>query len=129
MRWGILSTADITDALLGSGSDEEFMAVGSRDKARAEAWAAKRGVPRAYGSYEELLADPDIEAIYNPLPNGLHVEWSIKALEAGKHVLSEKPLQPPPGRGRARVRRGRRGRPAARRGVHVAPQPAGRTRA
>jgi D-xylose 1-dehydrogenase (NADP+, D-xylono-1,5-lactone-forming) len=92
LRWGILSTANITDALLGSGSDEEFVAVGSRDKARAEAWAAKRGVPRAYGSYEELLADPEIDAIYNPLPNGMHVEWSIKALEAGKHVLAEKPL-------------------------------------
>ena len=92
MRWGILSTADITDLVLASGSDQEFIAVGSRDTARAEAWAAKRGVPRAYGSYDDLLADPDVEAVYNPLPNGLHVEWSVKALEAGKHVLCEKPM-------------------------------------
>ena len=92
MRWGILSTADITDALLGSRSDQEFIAVGSRDAGRAEAWAAKRGVPRAYGSYDELLADDDVEAVYNPLPNSMHVEWSIKALEAGKHVLCEKPM-------------------------------------
>jgi D-xylose 1-dehydrogenase (NADP+, D-xylono-1,5-lactone-forming) len=92
LRWGILSTADITDALLASGADQEFIAVGSRDAARAEAWAAKRGVPRAYGSYDDLLADPDVEAVYNPLPNGMHVEWSIKALEAGKHVLCEKPM-------------------------------------
>jgi xylose dehydrogenase (NAD/NADP) len=92
LRFGVLSTAAITDALLASGHEQEFAAVGSRDRARAEAWAAERGVPRAYGSYEELLADPEVDAIYNPLPNSLHVEWSIKALEAGKHVLCEKPM-------------------------------------
>jgi D-xylose 1-dehydrogenase (NADP+, D-xylono-1,5-lactone-forming) len=92
LRWGILSTANITDKLLDSGTDQEFVAVGSRDGARAEAYAREKGIARAHGSYEALLADPDIEAIYNPLPNALHVEWSIRALEAGKHVLCEKPL-------------------------------------
>jgi xylose dehydrogenase (NAD/NADP) len=92
LRWGVLSTANITDKLLDSGSDQQFVAVGSRDLARAEAFAAEKGIARAHGSYEALLADPDVDAIYNPLPNALHVEWSIKALEAGKHVLCEKPL-------------------------------------
>ena len=92
LRWGILSTANITDKLLDSGTDQEFVAVGSRDGARAEAYAREKGIARAHGSYEDLLADPDVDAIYNPLPNSLHVEWSIRALEAGKHVLCEKPL-------------------------------------
>jgi D-xylose 1-dehydrogenase (NADP+, D-xylono-1,5-lactone-forming) len=92
LRWGILSTANITTKLLGSGHDQEFAAVGSRDIARAQAFASEHGIPRAHGSYEELLADPEVDAIYNPLPNSLHVEWSIKALEAGKHVLCEKPM-------------------------------------
>jgi D-xylose 1-dehydrogenase (NADP+, D-xylono-1,5-lactone-forming) len=92
VRWGVLSTANITDKLLNSGHDQEFVAVGSRDLGRAEEWARSRGIPRAHGSYEELLADPDVEAVYVPLPNGMHVEWSIRALEAGKHVLCEKPM-------------------------------------
>ncbi|MGZ4199674.1 MAG: Gfo/Idh/MocA family protein [Thermoleophilia bacterium] len=92
LRWGILSTANISDKLLGSGTDQEFVAVGSRDGARAEAYAREKGIARAHGSYEALLADPDVDAIYNPLPNAMHVEWSIRALEAGKHVLCEKPL-------------------------------------
>ena len=92
LRWGILSTANITDKLLDSGTDQEFVAVGSRDGTRAEAYAREKGIARAHGSYEALLADPDVDAIYNPLPNALHVEWSIRALEAGKHVLCEKPL-------------------------------------
>jgi D-xylose 1-dehydrogenase (NADP+, D-xylono-1,5-lactone-forming) len=92
LRWGILSTANITDKLLDSGTDQEFVAVCSRDGARAEAYAREKGIARAHGSYEALLADPDVDAIYNPLPNSLHVEWSIRALEAGKHVLCEKPL-------------------------------------
>jgi D-xylose 1-dehydrogenase (NADP+, D-xylono-1,5-lactone-forming) len=92
LRWGILSTANITDKLLDSGTDQEFVAVGSRDGARAEAYAREKGLARAHDSYEALLADPEIDAIYNPLPNALHVEWSIRALEAGKHVLCEKPL-------------------------------------
>ncbi|MGZ6642420.1 MAG: Gfo/Idh/MocA family protein [Solirubrobacteraceae bacterium] len=92
LRWGLLSTARISDALLDSGTDHEFVAVASRDRGRAEAYAREKGVARAYGSYEDLLADPDVDAIYNPLPNSLHVEWSIRALRAGKHVLCEKPL-------------------------------------
>jgi D-xylose 1-dehydrogenase (NADP+, D-xylono-1,5-lactone-forming) len=92
LRWGILSTANINDKLLDSGTDQEFVAVASRDGARAEAYAREKGIARAHGSYEALLADPDVDAIYNPLPNALHVEWSIRALEAGKHVLCEKPL-------------------------------------
>ena len=92
LRWGILSTANITRKLLGSGHDQEFVAVGSRDLGRAQAFAGENAIPRAHGSYEELLADPEIDAIYNPLPNSLHVEWSIKALQAGKHVLCEKPF-------------------------------------
>jgi xylose dehydrogenase (NAD/NADP) len=92
LRWGILSTANITNKLLDSGHDQQFVAVGSRDLGRAQAFASEHGLARAHGSYEELLADPEVDAIYNPLPNSLHVEWSIKALEAGKHVLCEKPM-------------------------------------
>ncbi len=94
-RWGLLSTALINNAILGGMTHSErgeVVAVGSRDKSRAEAYAAAKGLPRAYGSYEELLADPDIHIIYNPLPNSLHKEWTIKALQAGKHVLCEKPF-------------------------------------
>src|SRR5258707_988090 len=95
VRWGILSTADINKRLIPGAqeSDEvELLAVGSRDLDRAREFAAKWGIPRAYGSYEELLADPDLEAVYIPLPNTMHCEWSIRALEAGKHVLCEKPM-------------------------------------
>jgi D-xylose 1-dehydrogenase (NADP+, D-xylono-1,5-lactone-forming) len=92
LRWGVLSTANITNKLLDSGHDQEFVAVASRDLARAETFARDHGLPRAYGSYQDLLADREIDAIYNPLPNSLHVEWSIKALQAGKHVLCEKPM-------------------------------------
>jgi D-xylose 1-dehydrogenase (NADP+, D-xylono-1,5-lactone-forming) len=92
LRWGILSTARISTALLDAGSDRVFAAVASRDLARARAFAAEHGIERAHGSYEELLADPEVDAIYNPLPNSMHVPWSIRALEAGKHVLCEKPM-------------------------------------
>jgi len=92
LRWGILSTAKITKKLLASGHDQEFVAVGSRDLDRAKVFAAEHGIARAHGSYEDLLADPEVDAIYNPLPNSLHVEWSINALRAGKHVLCEKPM-------------------------------------
>ena len=94
-RWGILSTANINRLVLAgaAGSDEvEIAAVASRDLARAVAYARDHGIPQAYGSYEELLADPALEAIYVSLPNSLHVEWATRALQAGKHVLCEKPV-------------------------------------
>src|ERR1700726_5025830 len=96
VKWGVLSTADIgmkkVLPAMQRGEWCEISAVASRDLKRAQEAAAQLGIPKAYGSYEELLADPEIEAIYNPLPNQLHVPWSIKAAEAGKHVLCEKPL-------------------------------------
>jgi predicted dehydrogenase len=96
VRWGILSTAKIglKRAIPGMQKGEwcEVVAIASRDHGKAEDAARTLGISTAYGSYEELLADPQIEAIYNPLPNQLHVPWSIKAAEAGKHVLCEKPL-------------------------------------
>src|ERR1700729_59288 len=96
VRWGILSTAKIavTKVIPGmqKGLWSEVTAIASRDRGKAEDAARTLGIPKSYGSYEELLADPQIEAIYNPLPNHLHVPWSIKAAEAGKHVLCEKPL-------------------------------------
>jgi D-xylose 1-dehydrogenase (NADP+, D-xylono-1,5-lactone-forming) len=95
VSWGFISTANINDKLLAGAAESDrvdIIAVASRDAARAEAYARERGIERAYGSYEELLADPDVEAVYISLPNSLHVEWSIRALEAGKHVLCEKPL-------------------------------------
>ena len=95
VRWGILSTARINDKLLAGAreaDDVEVVAVGSRDRARGEEFADRHGIGRVHGSYEELLADGDVEAVYIPLPNSMHVPWSVKALEAGKHVLCEKPL-------------------------------------
>jgi D-xylose 1-dehydrogenase (NADP+, D-xylono-1,5-lactone-forming) len=95
VTWGILSTAHINRLVLAGARKTDradVVAVASRDAARAEAYAKEHGIPRSYGSYEELLADDDIEAVYIPLPNSMHVEWSIRALEAGKHVLCEKPL-------------------------------------
>ncbi len=95
VKWGILSTADINKKLLAGAAesdDVDVVAVGSRDLARAEAFAETWDIPRAYGTYEELLADPEVEAVYIPLPNTMHSEWSIKAMEAGKHVLCEKPF-------------------------------------
>ncbi|HJQ73692.1 MAG TPA: Gfo/Idh/MocA family oxidoreductase, partial [Gaiellaceae bacterium] len=95
VTWGIVSTADINRKVIpgAHASDKvDLVAVASRDRARAEAYAREWEIPRAYGSYEELLADPDVEAVYIPLPNTLHAEWSIKALDAGKHVLCEKPF-------------------------------------
>jgi len=95
VRWGILSTADINRKLLAGAAespDVEVVAVGSRDAARAEDYARQNGIPRAYGSYDELLADDQVEAVYIPLPNTMHCEWSIRAVEAGKHVLCEKPM-------------------------------------
>jgi predicted dehydrogenase len=95
VKWGIVSTADINRKVIPGAyaSDKvDLVAVASRDRARADSYAREWEIPRAYASYEDLLADPEIEAVYISLPNTLHVEWSIKALEAGKHVLCEKPF-------------------------------------
>lgn len=95
VKWGIVSTADINRKLLAGAAasdDVEVLAVGSRDLDKAKEFARTWGIERAYGSYDELLADPDVEAVYIPLPNTMHCEWSMRALEAGKHVLCEKPL-------------------------------------
>jgi predicted dehydrogenase len=96
VRWGILSTAKIgTEKVIPAmqrGASYEVAAISSRSLEGARKAADALGIPKAYGSYEELLADPQIDAIYNPLPNHLHVPWSIRALEAGKHVLCEKPI-------------------------------------
>src|SRR5213082_1473178 len=96
VRWGILSTARIgTDQVIPAMQQSKYCEVGaiaSRNFETAKEKAQKLGIPAVYGSYEELLADPNIDAIYNPLPNNLHIPWSIRALEAGKHVLCEKPI-------------------------------------
>jgi xylose dehydrogenase (NAD/NADP) len=95
VRWGILSTAHINRLVipgLQTSPETDLLAVASRDESRAKQYAEQRGIPRAYGSYDALLADPDIEAVYLSLPNSMHAEWSIRSLEAGKHVLCEKPF-------------------------------------
>jgi xylose dehydrogenase (NAD/NADP) len=95
VKWGIISTADINRKLIPGAKESpkvDVVAVASRDQARADAYAGEWEIERAYGSYDSLLADPDIEAVYISLPNTMHCEWSIRALEAGKHVLCEKPL-------------------------------------
>ena len=96
VRWGVLSTAKIgIDKVIPAtaAADRcEVVAIASRDLERARAAAFELGIARAFGSYEDLLADPDVDAVYNPLPNHLHAEWTIAAARAGKHVLCEKPL-------------------------------------
>ena len=96
IRWGVLGTALIgiqkVIPAMQRGKDSQVTAIASRDLRKARKTARALGIPKAYGSYEELLADPEIDAVYNPLPNHLHVPWSIRAAEAGKHVLCEKPI-------------------------------------
>jgi len=96
VRWGVISTARIGVAKVLPGMlrsrELKILAIASREEKRAKRWAKKLGIPRAYGSYEALLADPEIEAIYNPLPNHLHVPLTLAAVRAGKHVLCEKPI-------------------------------------
>ena len=96
VRWGVLGAAKIALEKVIPGMQKgelcDVVAIASRDSAKAERAAERLGLRKAYGSYEALLADPDIDAIYNPLPNHLHVPWSIRAAEAGKHVLCEKPI-------------------------------------
>ena len=96
VRWGILSTAKIGREKVIPAMQQsnlvDILGISSRDPENAKETAANLGISRAYGSYEELLNDPEIDAIYNPLPNHKHLEWSLKAIEAGKHVLCEKPI-------------------------------------
>jgi predicted dehydrogenase len=96
LRWGILSTANIATVKVIPGmrraARSEVVAIASRDAQQARAVAARLGIPTAHGSYEALLADPDVDAVYIPLPNHLHAEWTIAAARAGKHILCEKPM-------------------------------------
>jgi predicted dehydrogenase len=96
IKWGVLSTARIgLKQVIPAFQKCEFgevAAIASRSMEKADVAASSLGIPRAYGSYEELLADPGVDAVYNPLPNNMHLEWTVKAMEAGKHVLCEKPL-------------------------------------
>jgi predicted dehydrogenase len=96
LRWGVLSTANIgikkVIPAMQLGQYTTVSAIASRNLAPARAAADALGIAKAYASYEELVADPEVDAIYNPLPNQMHVPWTIKAAEAGKHVLCEKPL-------------------------------------
>ena len=96
IRWGILSSAKIgtekvIPAMKQSGTGE-IQALASRSHETAKKICGELGIPKSYGSYEELLADPEIDAVYNPLPNHLHVPWTIEAARSGKHVLCEKPI-------------------------------------
>jgi len=96
VRWGVLGAGNFAQKVslpgMKRGPLTEIVALASRDIAKAQAAAEALGIPRAYGSYEELLADPEIEVVYNPLPNHMHVDWSARAARAGKHVLCEKPV-------------------------------------
>ena len=96
LRWGVLSTANIglkkVIPAMQRGEHTEVTAIASRDLDKARRAASALNISRAYGSYEELLADPEVDAVYNPLPNHLHVPWTARAAEAGKHVLCEKPI-------------------------------------
>ena len=96
LRWGVLSTAAIglkkVIPAMQQGRYTSVVAIASRDLAKAQEAATAHCIPTVYGSYEELLADPNIDVVYNPLPNQFHVPWTIRAAEAGKHVLCEKPL-------------------------------------
>jgi len=95
LRWGLICTAHINRALippLRASARNQLVAVASREMDKARAFAKEWDIPRAFGSYEAMLADPDIDVVYNSLPNSLHAEWTIKAVQAGKHVLCEKPI-------------------------------------
>src|SRR5579863_9362213 len=96
IQWGVLGVASIVTRKVIPGMQKgqfcEIAAIASRDAAKAANAARELGIPKSYGSYEALLADPAIDAVYNPLPNQLHMSWSIRAAEAGKHVLCEKPI-------------------------------------
>jgi D-xylose 1-dehydrogenase (NADP+, D-xylono-1,5-lactone-forming) len=95
VKWGIVSTAHINRLFLAGARESdsvEILAVASRDQTKADEYAKSNGIERAYGNYDALLNDPDIDAVYISLPNSMHVDATVRALEAGKHVLCEKPL-------------------------------------
>ena len=95
LKWGLLSTARINDRLIEpirASARSELLAVASRDEQKAQDYANERQIPRAYGTYEQLLADPDVDIVYISLPNAMHVPWTVRCADAGKHVLCEKPL-------------------------------------
>jgi D-xylose 1-dehydrogenase (NADP+, D-xylono-1,5-lactone-forming) len=95
VKWGIMSTAAINRLFLAGAREAEnveVVSVASRDRTRADEFARAHGIPRAHDSYESLLADPEVDAVYIPLPNSLHIPWTVRALQSGKHVLCEKPL-------------------------------------
>jgi predicted dehydrogenase len=96
LRWGVISTANIgrvaVNPAIQAASNGELLAVASRDSERARSFAEAHSIPRHYGSYQDLLVDADIDAVYNPLPNSLHLEWTVRAADAGKHILCEKPM-------------------------------------
>src|SRR6185437_15631307 len=96
LRWAVLGVARIATQkvipAMQQGQWSEVTGIASRDFERARAAARELGIPKAYGSYEDAMADPEIDAVYIPLPNHMHVPWSIRAAEAGKHVLCEKPI-------------------------------------
>src|SRR5437660_6520655 len=97
LRWGILGVANINNRLLPSfakAANADLVGIASRSLDKATAAAKAAGIPRAFGSYQAIIDDPAIDAIYNPLPNTLHAEWTRKAADRGKHVLCEKPLTP-----------------------------------
>ena len=127
IRLGIVSTAHINRLVIpgAQASDKvELIAVASREQSRAEEYARTWGIERAYGSYEALLEDSDVDAVYISLPNTMHCEWSIRALEAGKHVLCEKPFSRHPDEVEQAFDAAERSRPPAHGGVHVPAQPA-----
>src|SRR5690348_4205642 len=95
LRWGILGLGGIAHRVMqgiGAAKNTEILAVGSRNQEKADAFARQYRIPRSYGSYEEVVADPQVDLVYVALPNHLHKEWTIRAARAGKHVLCEKPF-------------------------------------
>src|SRR5262249_25885517 len=97
LRWGILGVAKINERLVpafGKARTAQLVAIASRSIDKVRAAASASGIPNAFGSYEAILADPNVDAIYNPLPNTLHAEWTRKAADHGKHILFEKPVTP-----------------------------------
>ncbi len=97
LRWGLVSTANINRAMIDpirTAERSQLIAVASRDLGKARAYAEEWSIPKAFGSYEEMLADPEIDVVYISLPNTLHAEWTVKAADAGKHVVCEKPIVP-----------------------------------